>query len=203
MGILDRTNWWRSVAASHEKKRGKFDRPLVLAAAGLLLLVSGICVAADTQEIPVVKAGLGPCSVDFTVEDGSHKPLYDAKIDVTIRYGFLSKRRTDLEVGTNGDGKARFEGLPSKVKKTLEFRGFFHFRRESLEASLSVAVGTDLQVGPALAEEAITNRDINFGIVQRLVRAILHGKVHRARPKPRLDYGNLLRVCRNTDAAHQ
>src|SRR2546426_4258044 len=93
MGILDRTNWWRSVAASHEKKRGKFDRPLVLAAAGLLLLVSGICVAADTQEIPVVKAGLGPCSVDFTVEDGSHKPLYDAKINVTIRYGFLSKRR--------------------------------------------------------------------------------------------------------------
>ena len=89
MGILDRTNWWRSVAASHEKKRGKFDRPLVLAAAVLLLLLSGISVAADTQEIPVVNAGLGPCSVDFTVEDGSHKPLYDAKINVTIRYGFL------------------------------------------------------------------------------------------------------------------
>src|SRR2546426_3767380 len=99
MDILDRTHWWRSVAASHEKKRGKFDRPLVLAAAVLLLLLSGISVAADTQEIPVVNGGLGPCSVDFTVEDGSHKPLYDAKINVTIRYGFLSKRRTDLEVG--------------------------------------------------------------------------------------------------------
>jgi hypothetical protein len=122
MGILDRTNWWRSVATSDEKKRRKFGRLLVLAAAVLLLLLSGIFVAADTQEIPVVNAGLGPCSVDFTVEDGSHKPLYDAKINVTIRYGFLSKRRTDLEVGTNGDGKARFEGLPSKVKKALEFR---------------------------------------------------------------------------------
>src|SRR3989442_8831562 len=122
MDILDRTHWWRSVAASHEKKRGKFDRPLVLAAAVLLLLLSGISVAADTQEIPVVNAGLGPCSVDFTVEDGSHKPLYDAKINVTIRYGFLTKRRNDLEVGTNGDGKARVGGLPSQVKTGMEFR---------------------------------------------------------------------------------
>src|SRR5207244_9898140 len=101
MDILDRTHWRRSVAASHEKKRGKFDRPLVLAAAVLLLLLSGISVAADTQEIPVVNAGLGPCSVDFTVEDGSHKPLYDAKINVTIRYGFLSKRRTRSEEHTS------------------------------------------------------------------------------------------------------
>ena len=136
MDILDRTHWWRSVAASHEKKRGKFDRPLVLAAAVLLLLLSGISVAADTQEIPVVNAGLGPCSVDFTVEDGSHKPLYDAKINVTIRYGFLSKRRTDLEVGTNGDGKGRFERLPSKVKKALEFRA------DRCQASYTVVLTT-------------------------------------------------------------
>src|SRR5437879_13523091 len=99
MDILDRTHWWRSVAASHEKKRGKFDRPLVLAAAVLLLLLSGISVAADTQEIPVVNAGLGPCSVDFTVEDSSYKHLYDAKINVTILYGFLSNPRTDMKDG--------------------------------------------------------------------------------------------------------
>src|SRR5205807_8095090 len=104
MGILDRTNWWRSVAASHEKKRGKFHRPLVLAAAGLLLLVSGICVAADTQELPVVEAGLGPCSVDLTVEDGSDEPLCGARIHVASRDGFLSKRRTHWGAGTNGGG---------------------------------------------------------------------------------------------------
>src|SRR3989442_10480536 len=98
MRILDRTNWWRSVAASHEKKRGKFDRPLVLAAAGLLLLLSGICVAADTQEIPVVKAGLWAWSVDFNLEDGPHQPLYHAKINVTIRYGFPRQRTTALVV---------------------------------------------------------------------------------------------------------
>lgn len=114
--------FYRSGDVSDEKKRGRFDRPFVLAAAALLLLLSGVSVAADTQEVPVIKAGLGPCSVNFTVEDGSHKPLYDAKIDVTVRYGFLSLRKTYLEVGTNGDGKARFEGLPSRVKKALEFR---------------------------------------------------------------------------------
>ena len=122
MTIFGRVNRFRSVFARDRKNPGTLGRFIVLAAAVLLLLLSGISVAADTQEVPVVNAGLGPCSVDFTAEDGSHKPLYDAKINVTIRYGFLSKRRTDLEVGTNGDGKARFEGLPSKVKKTLEFR---------------------------------------------------------------------------------
>jgi len=122
MTIFAGVNRLRSTFSSDGKKQGALDRSIVVAAAVLLLLVSGISVAADTQEVPVVKAGLGPCAVDFTVEDGSHKPLYDAKIDVTIRYGFLSLRKTYLEVGTNGDGKARFEGLPSKVKKALEFR---------------------------------------------------------------------------------
>ncbi len=163
MGILDRSQWWRSVAASDEKKRRKFDRLLVLAAALLLLLLSGIPVAADTQEIPVVNAGLGPCSVDFTVEDGSHKPLYDAKINVTIRYGFLSKRRTDLEVGTNGDGKARFEGLPSKVKRALEFRvrhgqltkTISHDPADRCQASYTVALHSEHSQGekPQMAHD--------------------------------------------------
>jgi len=29
----------------------------------------------------------------------------------------MSKRDTDLEIGTNSDGKARMEGLPDKLKK--------------------------------------------------------------------------------------
>jgi hypothetical protein len=76
----------------------------------------------QTTEVPVVRADAGPCSAGFTVTDGENKPLYDAKIQVRVRYGFMSKRKTDLEIGTNSDGKARIEGLPDKAKKPLEFR---------------------------------------------------------------------------------
>lgn len=98
------------------------------AAAGLLLLAArgtpGRATGFSTPhpaEVPAVKAGLGPCSADFTVTDSSNKPLYDAKIHLTILYGFMNKRKQDLEIGTNSDGKARFEELPEKVKKPLEF----------------------------------------------------------------------------------
>jgi hypothetical protein len=73
-------------------------------------------------DIPVIKGELGPCSADFTVTDAQNNPLYDAKIHVIVRYGFMSKRKSELEIGTNGDGKARIEGLPSKVKKPLEIK---------------------------------------------------------------------------------
>jgi hypothetical protein len=77
---------------------------------------------AQEPAVPVVKADVGPCSADFTVTDSESKPVYDAKIQVRVRYGFMSKRKTDLEVGTNSNGKARIEGLPEKAKKPLEFR---------------------------------------------------------------------------------
>jgi hypothetical protein len=76
---------------------------------------------AQQPEVPAVRADVGPCSADFTVTDGASKPIYDAKIQIRLRYGFLSKRKTDLEVGTNSNGKARIEGLPEKAKKPLEF----------------------------------------------------------------------------------
>ncbi|MBZ5546012.1 MAG: hypothetical protein LAO07_20480 [Acidobacteriia bacterium] len=77
---------------------------------------------AQTPDVPVVKADVGPCSADFTVTNGENKPIFDAKIQARLRYGFMSKRKTDVEVGTNSDGKARVEGLPDKAKKPLEFR---------------------------------------------------------------------------------
>jgi hypothetical protein len=82
--------------------------------------VSGL--QGQTPEVPVVRADAGPCSADFTVTDSEDKPLYDAKIQVRVRYGFMGKRKTDLEIGTNSDGKARIEGLPDKARKPLEFR---------------------------------------------------------------------------------
>lgn len=77
--------------------------------------------APQPPEVPVVDGGLGACRADFTVKDGSGKPLYDAKVHIIIKYGFFSKRKTELEVGTNSDGKARVTGLPSMPKKPLEF----------------------------------------------------------------------------------
>jgi len=76
---------------------------------------------ADTPEVPVVDAGLGSCRADFVVKDGSDKPLFNAKISLTIKYGFLGKRKSQVEVGTNSDGKASVTGLPALPKKPLEF----------------------------------------------------------------------------------
>lgn len=85
-----------------------------------LFLATSIPLAANN--IPNISADVGPCSVDFTVEDAAHKPIYDAKIKVLVRYGFMSVRKIELEIGTNSDGKARLLGLPSRSKKPLEFR---------------------------------------------------------------------------------
>ena len=54
--------------------------------------------------------------------DAAKKPIYDAKINVVIRYGFGGLHKTELQVGTNSDGKAKVIGLPEKSKKALEFR---------------------------------------------------------------------------------
>jgi len=77
--------------------------------------------AADAQAIPVIDGGIGPCSEEFTIHDRTGKPVYAAKIRVHIAYGFAGARKLDLEVGTNVDGKARFEGLPNRVKRPLRY----------------------------------------------------------------------------------
>ena len=87
----------------------------------LFLVLCGALGAANSPEIPVVDGGLGSCRADFTVKDGAGKPIYNAKIQITIRYGFLSKRKAELEVGTNSDGKASVTGLPNLPKRPLEF----------------------------------------------------------------------------------
>ena len=70
---------------------------------------------ADAQ-LAVINARLGDCSADFTVKDPDGKPVYAAVIHVRVRYGFMSLKRMDLEVGTNSAGQARVEGLPAKAK---------------------------------------------------------------------------------------
>ena len=87
----------------------------------VFLFLGGGLVAAQAPQIPVVDGALGSCRADFTVKDGSDKPIYNAKIHVLIKYGFLSKRKTELEVGTNSDGRASVTGLPNMPKRPLEF----------------------------------------------------------------------------------
>ena len=79
-------------------------------------LAFALAQSASPQEVPVLNANLGNCSADFTVRGADGQPVYNATIHVRVRYGFMSLKRSDLEIGTNADGKARIEGLPSKAK---------------------------------------------------------------------------------------
>jgi hypothetical protein len=82
----------------------------------LFLCLSGWALASPKQAaVPTVNAALGPCSVDFTVSQSLNQPLYNAQISVSIAYGFMGMKKMDLQIGTNSEGKARFEGLPEKV----------------------------------------------------------------------------------------
>jgi hypothetical protein len=82
-----------------------------------LCLGSARILAGSPVDVPSASAGMGPCTADFTVVDSSNKPVFDAKVHLKVKYGFLSKRDTDLEIGTNSDGKAHITGLPIKLKK--------------------------------------------------------------------------------------
>jgi hypothetical protein len=87
----------------------------------LVLCIPALAQTPDPKSIPVIDGGLGPCTADFTITDTNNKPVYLAKIKVRIAYGFMNARKLDLEVSTNVDGKARFTGLPDRVKRGLFF----------------------------------------------------------------------------------
>ncbi|MBZ5511883.1 MAG: hypothetical protein LAN70_12035 [Acidobacteriia bacterium] len=92
-------------------------RKLIFCAA-ILLLIASTATAAD---IPQLSADAGPCWAEFTVTDAAHKPVYLAKINTIVRYGFMSKRKTELELSTDSNGRGKFTGLPHDVKKPLAF----------------------------------------------------------------------------------
>jgi len=78
--------------------------------------------APNSADVPVAKGDAGPCSADFVVSDPSGKGVYDAKIAIQIKYGFMGLHKLDLTVGTNFEGKARIEGLPEQIKGSSEFK---------------------------------------------------------------------------------
>ncbi len=85
------------------------------------IALAGVALAQQPEsrppDITLLKANLGgDCSADFTVTGADGKPVYAATVHVRVRYGLLSIKRADLEIGTNSDGKARIEGLPMKAR---------------------------------------------------------------------------------------
>ena len=76
----------------------------------------------DPKAVPSIDGGIGPCSADFTINDASGAPVYAAKVKVHIAYGWMNVRKLDLELGTNVDGKARFTGLPDRIKHGIYFK---------------------------------------------------------------------------------
>lgn len=74
------------------------------------------------DDIPVTDGTSGPCSIEFTVTDSGGKPVYAARIDVHLAYGAFGAHKLDMGVYTNAQGKAKFTGIPLKVKKPpIEF----------------------------------------------------------------------------------
>jgi hypothetical protein len=97
---------------------------VILSCAFLTMSVT-LAIAAQSQpaqspksdDIPVTDGTSGPCSIEFTVTDSEGKPVYAAKIDVHLAYGAFGAHKLDMGVYTNAQGKARFTGIPIKVRK--------------------------------------------------------------------------------------
>ena len=77
--------------------------------------------AQASSDVAAVKSEAGPCTADFVVSDSAGKGVYAAKIRIQTKYGFGGFHRLDASVGTNFEGKARFEGLPERIKGTAQF----------------------------------------------------------------------------------
>lgn len=73
--------------------------------------------AQKPDDIPVTDGTSGPCSIEFSVTDSDGKPVYAARIDVHLAYGAFGAHKLDMGVYTNAQGKARFTGIPAKVRK--------------------------------------------------------------------------------------
>ena len=103
-----------------------------------------------TQAVPAIHGGAGPCAVEFTITTADGKPAVAATVKVHIAYGFGGFHKLDLQAGTNSDGKVKFTGLPSRVRRSLlEF-----------EASKDQLVGA-ASYDPAT--ECQGNREIKLG----------------------------------------
>jgi hypothetical protein len=112
----------------HSYNRNQLMRRAIHAVFACAFLIPGVtlAIAAQTQpptqpqkpdDIPVTDGTSGPCSIEFSVTDSDGKPVYAARIDVHMAYGAFGAHKLDMGVYTNAQGKARFTGIPAKVRK--------------------------------------------------------------------------------------
>lgn len=97
---------------------------VVLALSGWLLLFAQQPAqpAQPSEDVPVTDAQSGPCSIELTVSGTDTKPVYAARIDYKTAYGFMGTHKLDMTVYTNSQGRARFTGIPARVRKPpIEF----------------------------------------------------------------------------------
>jgi hypothetical protein len=84
----------------------------------------------------------GPCSIEFTVTDTSGKPVSTALISVHVAYGFGGFHKLDMSVYSSPEGKAKFIGIPAKVKNPpLEF----HATKDQLVGVANMNPATECQ----------------------------------------------------------
>ena len=75
-----------------------------------------------SDDVPVTDAESGPCSIELSITGTDGKPIYAVRIDYRAAYGFMGSHKLDMTVYTNAQGKARFAGIPAKVKNPpIEF----------------------------------------------------------------------------------
>jgi hypothetical protein len=96
----------------------------------------------QADDIPATDAQSGPCSIELTVTDADAKPVYAARIDYHAAYGFMGTHKLDMAVYTNAQGKARFTGIPAKVKNPpIEF----HAKKDDLIGVATMDPATECQ----------------------------------------------------------
>lgn len=84
----------------------------------------------------------GPCSVEFNVTDAAGKPVQSALINVHLAYGFGGFHKLDMSVYSSPEGKAKFIGIPAKVKNApLEF----HASKDQLVGVANMNPATECQ----------------------------------------------------------
>ncbi|HEY5029244.1 MAG TPA: hypothetical protein VIK39_12605 [Candidatus Angelobacter sp.] len=98
--------------------------------------------AQPPEDIPVTDGTSGPCSIDFSVTDSDGKPVYAARIDVHLAYGAFGAHKLDMGVYTNSEGKARFTGIPAKVRRPpVEFAA----KKDDLVGAATMDPATECQ----------------------------------------------------------
>ena len=70
----------------------------------------------NPSDVPVTDGASGPCSIEFNVTGTDGKPVFAALINVHMAWGFLGAHKLDMGVYTNAQGKAKFIGIPVKVR---------------------------------------------------------------------------------------